>query len=151
MMRMQSSIVGNNEIKFQVYGVETHFFDLQDSEKQNICIFFVSLLNVWSRDRSSRPECSVKKGVLRNFAKFTRKRLCQSLFFNKIAGWGLQLYLKRDSGTGCPYNCPKNNCPPPPSVRVRVCFRVSGKVRVRGNCPRTLPGIGVFIWILRNF
>ena len=113
MMRMQSSIVGNNEIKFQVYGVETHFFDLQDSEKQNICIFFVSLLNVWSRDRSSRPECSVKKGVLRNFAKFTRKRLCQSLFFNKIAGWGLQLYLKRDSGTGCPYNCPKKNCPPP--------------------------------------
>ena len=151
MMRMQSSIVGNSEIKFQVYGVETHFFDLQDSEKQNICIFFVSLLNVWSRDRSSRPECSVKKGVLRNFAKFTRKRLCQSLFFNKIAGWGLQLYLKRDSGTGCPYNCPKKNCPPPPSVRVRVCFRVSVKVRVRGNCPRTLPGIGVFIWILRNF
>ena len=29
--------------------------------------------------------CSVKKGVLRNFAKFTRKQLCQSLFFNKVA------------------------------------------------------------------
>ena len=27
-----------------------------------------------------------KKGVLRNFAKFTRKRLCQSIFFNKVAG-----------------------------------------------------------------
>ena len=27
-----------------------------------------------------------KKGVLRNFAKFTGKRLCQSLFFNKVAG-----------------------------------------------------------------
>ena len=26
-----------------------------------------------------------KKGVLRNFAKFTRKRLCQSLLFNKVA------------------------------------------------------------------
>ena len=28
----------------------------------------------------------MKKGVLRNFAKFTRKHLCQSLFFNKVAG-----------------------------------------------------------------
>ena len=27
--------------------------------------------------------CSVRKGVLRNFAKFTGKYLCQSLFFNK--------------------------------------------------------------------
>ena len=27
-----------------------------------------------------------KKGVLRNLAKFTRKRLCQSIFFNKVAG-----------------------------------------------------------------
>ena len=37
--------------------------------------------------------------VLRNFAKFTGKHLCQSLFFNKVAATGLQLYLKRDSGT----------------------------------------------------
>ena len=29
-----------------------------------------------------------KNGVLRNFAKFTRKHLCQRLFFNKIAGTG---------------------------------------------------------------
>ena len=27
-----------------------------------------------------------KKGVLRNFAKFTGKDLCQGLFFNKVAG-----------------------------------------------------------------
>ena len=38
--------------------------------------------------RSSHWRCSVRKGVLRNFAKFTRKRLWQSLFFNKDAGWG---------------------------------------------------------------
>ena len=37
-------------------------------------------------DRSSRPEVFFRKGVLRNFAKFTGKRLCQSLFFNKVAG-----------------------------------------------------------------
>ena len=30
--------------------------------------------------------CSVKKGVLRNFEKFTGKHLCQNLFFNKVAG-----------------------------------------------------------------
>ena len=36
--------------------------------------------------RSSHRWCSVRKGVLRNFAKFTGKHLCQSLFFNKVAG-----------------------------------------------------------------
>ena len=35
--------------------------------------------------KSSHQRCSVKKGVLRNFAKFTGKPLCQSLFFNKLA------------------------------------------------------------------
>ena len=30
--------------------------------------------------------CSVKKGVLKNFAKLTGKHLCQSLFFNKVKG-----------------------------------------------------------------
>ena len=36
--------------------------------------------------RSSRPEVFCKKGVLRNFAKFTGKHLCQSLFYNKVVG-----------------------------------------------------------------
>ena len=31
------------------------------------------------------PWCSMKKDVLRNFAKLTGKHLCQSLFFNKVA------------------------------------------------------------------
>ena len=35
---------------------------------------------------SSRPEVFCKKGVLRNFTKFTGKHLCQSLLFNKVAG-----------------------------------------------------------------
>ena len=34
--------------------------------------------------RSSRRRCSVRKDVHRNFAKFTGKRLCQSLFFNSF-------------------------------------------------------------------
>ena len=36
--------------------------------------------------RSSHQRCSMKKGVLRNFTKFTEKHLCQCLFFNKVAG-----------------------------------------------------------------
>ena len=35
--------------------------------------------------RSSHQRCSVRKDALRNFTKFTRKHLCQSLFFNKVA------------------------------------------------------------------
>ena len=33
---------------------------------------------------SSHPRYSIRKGVLRNFAKLTGKHLCQSLFFNKV-------------------------------------------------------------------
>ena len=44
--------------------------------------------------------CSVKRGVLRNFTKFTGTHLWQSLFFKKVAGRGLKLYLKRYSVTG---------------------------------------------------
>ena len=36
--------------------------------------------------RSSRPEVFCEKGVLRNFAKFTGKHVCESLFLNKVAG-----------------------------------------------------------------
>ena len=50
--------------------------------------------------RSSHWRCSVRKGVLRDFAKLTGKYLCQGLFFNKVAGLSLQLYLKRESDTG---------------------------------------------------
>ena len=38
---------------------------------------------------------SVRKGVLRNFAKFTGKHLCQSLFFNKVAGLRPVALLKK--------------------------------------------------------
>ena len=38
--------------------------------------------------RYSHWKCSVRKGVLGNFANVTRKHLWQSLIFNKLAGWG---------------------------------------------------------------
>ena len=40
----------------------------------------------------------MKKAVLKNFAKFTGKHLCRSLFFNKVAG--LRLKEKKDSDVG---------------------------------------------------
>ena len=43
---------------------------------------FLTILNL-IRVRSSRPEVFCEKGVLRNFAKFTGKNLCQSNFFKK--------------------------------------------------------------------
>ena len=36
--------------------------------------------------RSSFPKVFYKKGVFKNFTKFTGKYLCQSPFFNKVAG-----------------------------------------------------------------
>ena len=45
--------------------------------------------------RSSHQMCSVKKGVLKNFTKFTGKHLCQSLFFNKIVGLRPATLLKK--------------------------------------------------------
>ena len=41
----------------------------------------------------------MQKGVLRNFAKFTQKHLCQSLFFNKVAGLRPATLLKKRPGT----------------------------------------------------
>ena len=38
--------------------------------------------------RGSRPELYCLKGVLKNFVRFKGKHLCQSLFFNKVAGRG---------------------------------------------------------------
>ena len=57
------------------------------------CFFYIVVVI-----RYIRPEVFCQKGVLRNFAKFIGKHLCQSLFL--VAGSSLQLYLKRDSGTG---------------------------------------------------
>ena len=45
--------------------------------------------------RSSHQRCSVKKGVLRNFTKFSEKRPWQSLFFIKVAGLRPSTLLKK--------------------------------------------------------
>ena len=58
------------------------------------CIVCMKRFN-WIHIRSSRPEGFCKKGVLRNFTKFIGKHLCQSLFFNKVAGLRPSTLLKK--------------------------------------------------------
>ena len=50
--------------------------------------------------RNSHQRCSIKIGVLKNFAKSTGKHLRQGLFFNKVAALSLATLLKKGSGTG---------------------------------------------------
>ena len=45
----------------------------------------VFAITIQMTTRSSHQRCSVRKGVLRNVAKFTVKHLCQVLFYNKVA------------------------------------------------------------------
>ena len=56
-------------------------------------IFLCSILPYFFR--SSHRRRSAKKVVLRSFAKFIGKQLCQSLFFNKVAGLRLATVLKK--------------------------------------------------------
>ena len=37
---------------------------------------------------------SIKKGLLKSLVKFTRKHLCQSVFFNKVAGLNFAKFLR---------------------------------------------------------
>ena len=48
--------------------------------------------------REAAPEVFCKTGVIRNFAQFTGKHLCQSLFFNKVGGLRPATLLKKTSG-----------------------------------------------------
>ena len=48
--------------------------------------------------RSIHRRYSVRKGVLRNFAKFTGKHRCKSLFFNKVAGLSQSLFFNKVAG-----------------------------------------------------
>ena len=53
---------------------------IQSNNISEILILFEYFGNMYPCHRRLR------KGVLRNFAKFTGKHLCQSLFFNEVAG-----------------------------------------------------------------
>ena len=62
----------------------------------------------YSKNRSSHLRCTVKKGVLKNFAKFTGKHLSQSLVFNKVAVLRSSTLLKKKLWHRCfPVNLEK--------------------------------------------
>ena len=44
--------------------------------------------------RRSHRRSAMEKGVLKNFAKFTEKHLCQSLYFNKVASLNFAKFLR---------------------------------------------------------
>ena len=57
---------------------------------------FESFMNLsFQIDRSGHLRCSIKKGVPKNFAKFTRKHLCLSLFLKKVTGVRTATLLKK--------------------------------------------------------
>ena len=57
---------------------------------------------------SSYRRCSMTKGFPKNFTEFTGKHLCQSLFFNKVAGLVSTTLLKKRNWHKCfPVNCMK--------------------------------------------
>ena len=51
--------------------------------------------------RSSHQRRPLRKVVLRNFAKFTRKDLCQGLSFNKVTGLRPATLLKKKLWRRC--------------------------------------------------
>ena len=65
---------------------------------KKIVLITFNFFKSFALQRNSRPEVFCEKGVLRNFARFTGKHLCQSLFFNKDEGSTCNL-LKKEALT----------------------------------------------------
>ena len=63
------------------------FSNSADSAKFGLCL---------SLQETATRTFSVRKGAFRNFAKFTGKHLCQSLFFNRVAGWACN-FIKKET------------------------------------------------------
>ena len=126
-------------------------------------------------DRSSHQRCFIRKGVLKNFAKFTPKHLCLSLFFNKVAGlrhvnmfctehfWWLLLNGLRsfprdvfrtlpnifDGGYRRKYRSSHQRCSIK-KVVLKNFAKFSGKHLYRSLFLNQVAGTGVFLWILQN-
>ena len=76
--------------------------------------FLKNALSPFAVSRSSHQRCSIKKGVIENFAKFTGKHLYQSLFFKKVAGHRHATLLKKRLWHSCfPRNSVKFSRTPP--------------------------------------
>ena len=80
-------------INFYQWSVPFHHFSLNLSNLSSKVPHCLNTKRIPTR--SSHRRCSVKKGVLRNFTKFTGKHLCQSLFFNSVASLRPATLLKK--------------------------------------------------------
>ena len=56
------------------------------------------MLLAWVTE-SAAERCSITKGALKNFAKFTGKHLCQSPLFNNVPGLRPAILLKKETST----------------------------------------------------
>ena len=100
-VRQMTSAVLNIKILFvpvnwlwQPWSRRSSYF-LQQS--QDYCFKFglISLVKVYLHYRSSHRRCSVRKGTLSNFAKFTEKHLCQGHFLLKLQPQASNFVKKR--------------------------------------------------------
>ena len=67
--------------------VKKVFLEISHNSRENTCVRVSFLIKLQALSLKQPPEGFCKKDVPRNFAKFTGKHLCQSLFFNKVAGF----------------------------------------------------------------
>ena len=66
------------------------FKKIQHQHAASICLLWsVNQIFIASKVWKQSLDVFYKKDVLRNFAKATEKQLCQTLFFNKFAGFSL--------------------------------------------------------------
>ena len=72
---------------------------LERQKQKQFFILYLCLIQLKScnciKIEKQPPEVFCKKGVSKNFTKFTGKHLCQSLFLNKVADLSTATLLKR--------------------------------------------------------
>ena len=96
--------------------------------------------------RISLSHMIFKIGVLKNYAKFTGKHLCWSLFWIKLRSWRPSTLLNRDSNTSAFLSCfvvinlivnLKQSFPPfrfknwKKVIKMNSCFTTSGKLKTQ--------------------
>ena len=74
---MSSALMRRKKAKLKAWDMDVSYIFEEYPEKYSFTGWWLPYY------RSTRPEMCCEKNVLRNFAKFTGKHLCQSLFFKK--------------------------------------------------------------------
>ena len=97
-----------------ILNIKDKTYKLAKTTKSPFKSCFIRDCTLFRLFRSSHTGVLCKKVVLRNFAKFTGKHLCQSLYFNKVASlrlltsgfWLFKKYLIFKSLITSQYSCP---------------------------------------------